>query len=132
MTKIFFALLTVLLTLTGFVAQAEETAKYRCTSDSPKIERLTVIYADAHVHGELSYTYYLDIVAADGTTSRFWIENAETVTAVSFAGRFTDFGSKADVVVNVDPTGKRTEASEVVLDGEKIQAFCVSMPSEIM
>ncbi len=113
--------------LTGTLAHADETPKYRCTSDSAKIERLTVIYADANVHGELSYTYYMDVVDAAGVTKRFWIENAETVTATSFAGRFTDFGSKAEVVVNVDPTGKRTEISEVILNGETIRTYCVAL-----
>lgn len=130
MTK--FAFLFAALILAGFSAQAEETEKYRCTSDSPKIERMTVIYADAHVHGELSYTYYLDVVDATGKSRRYWIENAETITPTSFAGRFTEFGSKADVLVNVDPAGKRTEVSKTILDGEAIQTFCVSLPSEIM
>lgn len=132
MTKFISTLIFCTIILAGFTANAGETPQYRCTSDSPKIERLTVIYAYAHVHGELSYTYYLDIVDATGTEKRLWIENAEEITPTSFAGRFKDFFSKAVVVVNVDPTGKRTEIGETILDGEAIQTFCVSLPSEIM
>lgn len=126
----FFAFLFIFCSTSAF---AETTELYRCTSDSEKIESLTVTYVVTNVHGEDSTTHELIVLDSQMERKDYWIDNAPTTTNKSFSARFRDFNTTIEVLVNFPPKNKKvTQPSEVIWNGEKIPTWCVKLPSDIM